>query len=289
MKQQIYPCLWFNGNAKEAAAFYCSVFANSTITDDTALVVAFASAGQKFMLLNGGPEFKPNPSLSFFVVCETREEVDATWRKLSDDGNVLMPLDAYPWSERYGWVQDRYGFSWQLSYGKPEDVGQKFTPVLMFTGNNAGKAEEAIQFYTGVFTPSSVRGILRYGPNEGDTEGHIKHAQFTLNGSVLMAMDSSYAHGFSFNEAVSLVVECENQQEIDFFWDQLTEGGTESMCGWLKDRYGVSWQIIPARLKEWMSDSEKAPRVAKAFTQMKKLDIAKLENAAEVAVLPATL
>ncbi|HEV7332146.1 MAG TPA: VOC family protein [Flavisolibacter sp.] len=284
MKQQIYPCLWLNGNAKEAAAFYCSVFPNSSITDDTPMVVTFTSAGQKFMLLNGGPEFKPNPSLSFFVVCETKEEVDAAWRKLADDGNVLMPLDAYPWSSRYGWVQDRFGFSWQLSYGKLEDVGQKFTPTLMFTGDNAGKAEEAIQFYTSVFTPSSVTGILRYGANEGDTEGRVKHAQFTLNGSVLMAMDSSFAHGFSFNEAVSLVVECGNQQEIDFFWNALTEGGAESMCGWLKDRYGLSWQIVPEVLKDLMNDPEKAPKVVEAFLKMKKFDIAALENAAAVAV-----
>ena len=284
MKQQIYPCLWFNGNAKEAAAFYCSVFPDSTITGETPMVVSLISAGQTFMLLNGGPEFKPNPSLSFFVVCETKEEVDAAWRKLSEDGKVLMPLDTYPWSSHYGWVQDPFGFSWQLSFGKLEDVGQKFTPTLMFTGDNAGKAEEAIQFYTSVFTPSSVTGILRYGSNEGDTEGRVKHAQFTLNGSVLMAMDSSFAHGFNFNEAISLVVECEDQQEIDHFWKELTEGGAESMCGWLKDRYGVSWQIVPEVLKDLMRNPEKAQRVVQAFLKMKKFDIAALENAAAVAV-----
>ncbi|MBB1285500.1 VOC family protein [Flavisolibacter sp. BT320] len=284
MKQQIYPCLWFNGNAKEAAAFYCSVFANCTITNDTPLVVSFTASGQKFMLLNGGPEFKPNPSLSFFVVHETAEEVDAAWRKLADDGKILMPLDAYPWSSRYGWVQDRFGFSWQLSFGKLEDVGQTFTPSLMFTGDNAGKAEEAIQFYTTVFTPSSVTGILRYGPNEGDTEGRVKHAQFSLGGNVFMVMDSSHPHGFSFNEAVSFVVECKDQKEVDFFWNSLTEGGTESRCGWLKDRYGVSWQVVPEVLKTLMNDSKKAPRVMEAFFKMKKFDIAALESAAAEAV-----
>jgi predicted 3-demethylubiquinone-9 3-methyltransferase (glyoxalase superfamily) len=284
MKQQIYPCLWLNGNAKEAAEFYCSVFPNSTITEESPMVVSFTSAGQKFMCLNGGPEFKPNPSLSFFVVCETKEEVAAAWRKLADDGSVLMPLDTYPWSEHYGWVQDRFGFSWQLSYGKLGDVGQKFTPALLFTGDNAGKAEEAVHFYTSLFTPSSITGILRYGPHEQNTEGQVKHAQFSLNGNVFMAMDSSFPHGFGFNEAVSLVVECEDQAEIDFFWDKLTEGGAESMCGWLKDRYGVSWQIIPSVLKELMRDHEKAPRVVKAFMQMKKFSIADLENAAALVV-----
>lgn len=248
------------------------------------MVVNAAVSGQKFMFLNGGPEFRPNPSLSFFVVCETVEEVDAAWRKLADDGTVLMPLDAYPWSSRYGWVQDRFGFSWQLSYGKLEDVGQKFTPSLLFTGDNAGKAEEAIRFYTSVFTPSSVTGILRYGPNEEDAEGNVKHAQFSLNGSVMMAMDSSFAHGFHFNEAISLVVECADQQEIDHFWNNLTEGGAESRCGWLKDRYGVSWQIIPEILKDLMENPEKRDRVVQAFLKMKKFDIAALEDAAEVVV-----
>ncbi|HEY1021057.1 MAG TPA: VOC family protein [Flavisolibacter sp.] len=284
MKQQIYPCLWCNGNAKEVATFYCSVFADSAITDENSLVVTFTAAGQKFMLLNGGPAFKPNPSLSFFVVYETVEEVDAAWRKLADDGKVLMPLDAYPWSSRYGWVQDRFGFSWQLSLGKLADVGQTFTPSLLFTGENAGRAEEALQFYTNVFTPSSVTGILRYGPNEGDTEGRVKHAQFSLGGNVFMVMDSSHPHGFGFNEAVSFVVECKDQQEIDFFWNSLTEGGTESQCGWLKDRYGVSWQVVPEVLGTLMKDSEKAPRVVEAFLKMKKFDIAALETAAGVTV-----
>lgn len=246
------------------------------------MVVTFESAGEKFMCLNGGPEFSPNPSVSFYVVLETEEEVDAAWEKLTEGGSVMMPLNAYPWSSRYGWVQDRFGFSWQLSYGKREEVGQQFTPTLMFTGEKAGKAGEAVQYYTSLFTPSSIVGILPYGPNDGDTEGYVKHAQFKLNGNGFMAMDSSFPHGFSFNEAVSFVVECENQQEIDFFWQNLTKGGAESNCGWLKDRYGVSWQIIPTVLKSLMSDSEKAPRVLKAFMQMKKFDIAGLENAVAV-------
>lgn len=279
MKQPIYPCLWFNGNAKEAAQFYCTVFSDCVITADTPMVVNFEASGQKFMCLNGGPTFAPNPSISFFVVCETIEEVQAAWRQLTDGGKVMMPLDSYPWSEQYGWVQDRFGISWQISYGKLENVGQRFTPTLMFTESQKGKAEEAINFYTSVFEPSSVVGILRYGPNDGDVEGTIKHAQFKLAGQVFMAMDSSINHGFNFNEAISLVVECNTQEEIDFYWNRLTEGGAESMCGWLKDKYGVSWQIIPSILKELMQDRERATRVMNAFMQMKKFDIEELANA----------
>ncbi|MBD0285901.1 MAG: VOC family protein [Flavisolibacter sp.] len=279
MNNQIYPCLWFDGNAKEAAAFYCSVFSNTRITADTPLVVTFESEGQKFMCLNGGPMFQPNPSISFFDLFEKVEEVEQAWEKLSKEGRVLMPLDKYDWSEKYGWVQDRFGISWQLSYGKWSDVGQKFTPMLMFTGAQSGKAEEAIRFYTSVFNPSSVVGILKYGAQDGDTEGLVKHAQFKIRDYVMMAMDSSMAHGFEFNEGISLVVECTTQPEIDMYWDRLTEGGEESMCGWLKDKYGVSWQIVPSVLGSLMTDKERAPRVTKAFMKMKKFNIEELENA----------
>ncbi|MBD0295084.1 MAG: VOC family protein [Flavisolibacter sp.] len=279
MNNQIYPCLWFDGKAKEAAEFYCSVFSNTRITTDTPLVVTFESDGQKFMCLNGGPMFQPNPSISFFVLFEKVEEVEQAWEKLSKEGRVLMPLDKYDWSEKYGWVQDRFGISWQLSYGKWSDVGQKFTPTLMFTGAQSGKAEEAISFYTSVFNPSSVVGILKYGAQDGDTEGLVKHAQFKIRDYVMMAMDSSMAHGFEFNEGISLVVECTTQPEIDMYWDRLTEGGEESMCGWLKDKYGVSWQIVPSVLGSLMTDKERAPRVTKAFMKMKKFNIEELENA----------
>jgi predicted 3-demethylubiquinone-9 3-methyltransferase (glyoxalase superfamily) len=140
MKNPIFPCLWFNGQAKEAATFYCTVFKNSKIIADTPMVVTFELNGSKFMALNGGPQF-------------------------------------------------------------------------------------------------------------------------------------------TFNESVSFVVECETQAEIDHYWNKLTEGGSESMCGWLKDKFGVSWQIVPTVLGALMSDSNRAPRVVEAFLKMKKFDIETLLNA----------
>ena len=279
MENSIYPCLWFDGKAKEAAAFYCSVFDNSVITNDTPLVVTFVSKGQKFMCLNGSAQFTFNPSISFFVVMETENELDMAWNKLLEGGKVLMPLDKYEWSTKYGWVQDKYGVSWQLSFGKMEDVGQKFAPVLMFTGNQSGKAEAAIQFYNSVFENSGVRGILRYTKDENEVEGNVKHAQFNLGRHVFMVMDSSYPHGFSFNEAISFVVDCENQIEIDYYWERLTEGGEENQCGWLKDKFGISWQIVPVILGELMKDPQKSEKVVQAFLKMKKFEIDKLLNA----------
>lgn len=279
MTNPIYPCLWFNGNAREAAAYYCAVFDHSAITADTPMVAIFELSGQKFMGLNGGPQFTFNPSISFFVVCETLEEIDNIWNKLMDGGTALMKLDKYDWSEKYGWVQDKFGISWQLSQGKLEDVGQKFTPSLMFTGSQSGMAEKAISFYTAVFDRSAVTGILKYSKQDQDIEGHVKHAQFSLDKNVFMAMDSSYPHGFAFNEAISFVIECATQEEIDYYWNKLSEGGSEQQCGWLKDQFGVSWQIIPSILGNLMNDPERSGRVAQAFMQMKKFDIAKLLNA----------
>jgi predicted 3-demethylubiquinone-9 3-methyltransferase (glyoxalase superfamily) len=279
MNKPLYPCLWFDGQAREAAELYCSVFKDTKITSDNQMVVIVESSGQKLMLLNGGPEYKINPSISFFVVCENVKELDNSWNKLIEGGTVMMPLDNYPWSKKYGWIQDRFGVNWQLSFAEPAVTGQKITPALMFTENQFGNAEEAINFYVSLFEGSGVDLISRYTKDDNDVEGAVNHAQFRLRNRVFMAMDSSAMHKFSFNEGISLVVECDSQTEIDYFWDNLTREGEESQCGWLKDKYGVSWQIIPSILNELMSDSSRSERVINAFLKMRKFDIDTLINA----------
>lgn len=280
MNNTIHPCIWYNGNAKEAANFYCGLFSNSRITADTPMVVNFELEGQKFMGLNGGPKFSPNPSISFFVIGETNEEINTLWQSLSDGGLVMMPLNKYDWSEYYGFVQDRFGLSWQLMKGKYSDVNQKITPCFLFTNAQYGKAEEAVRYYTGLFPHSSISGILLYGEGETQAAGKVKHSQFILQEKVFMAMDGPGDHHFGFTEGLSFVVECNTQEEIDFYWNTLTsDGGQESMCGWLKDRFGVSWQIIPAHLGKLMTDPARAGRVMQALLQMKKLNIEQLENA----------
>lgn len=277
MNNNIYPCLWFNGNAKEAMEFYCSVFPDSKIVADTPMVVNAELDGQLLMGLNGGPQFKPNASISFMVICETTEETDHCWQKLSAGGSVLMPLDKYAWSERYGWVQDKFGISWQIYKGDIREVGQKIVPTLMFAEAQQGKAKEAIHFYVDLFKSSSLSGIMEYGT--GATEGQVQHAQFKLNGYVLMAMDSGVPQTFSFTEGISLVLQCDTQEEIDYYWNGFIKLGKESMCGWCKDQFGVSWQIIPRKLPQLMNDPQRAQRVMQEVLKMKKLDIAILENA----------
>lgn len=281
MKIPIYPCLWFDGNAKEAADYYCSVFEHATIKSNSPIVVLFELEDKKFMGLNGGPQFKINPSVSFFVMCDTNEEMNKKWELLSSGGSVLMPLMKYPWSENYGWCQDRFGVSWQLMKGQFGSFKDKIVPSLMFTKSNAGKADEAIGFYCSIFENSAVQEISRYEKGEGDVEGRIKHGRFTLDQELFTIMESSTSHQFTFNEGISWVVECDTQEEIDHFWNSLTEGGEESRCGWLKDKFGLSWQIVPKVLRKLMSNPAKAPEVTRAFMQMKKFDIETLMKAAE--------
>ncbi len=278
MSKKIYPCLWFNQNAHEAAKFYCSVFKDAKIIEENNFVSNWESQGQRFMCLNGGPEFKMNPSISFFTHFDSKEEIDEAWAKLSEGGMVMMPLDKYPWSERYGFVQDKYGACWQLYTGDFASVKQKFVPSFMFVGEQHGRAKEAIAHYTSIFPNSKVEGILEYEPGE-DLAGTVKHAQFILDGYVFMAMDSGMNHHFQFNEGVSVSILCDDQAQVDHYWSRLTDGGQESQCGWLKDKFGVSWQVVSSMLVRLMNDPERFPRVVQAFMKMKKFDIAALENA----------
>jgi predicted 3-demethylubiquinone-9 3-methyltransferase (glyoxalase superfamily) len=195
-----------------------------------------------------------------------------------------MDLGAYPFSERYGWIQDRYGLSWQLMFLGDREFKQKIIPTLMFVGNVVGKAEEAVNFYVSVFHNSMVGGIDRYGKGEDpDAEGTIKHASFTLEGQEFAAMDSAHAHEFAFNEAISLMVHCETQEEIDYYWEKLSADPKAEQCGWLKDKYGLSWQVTPNALQEMLNDKDekRKARVTEAFLKMKKFDIAELRNAYE--------
>lgn len=279
MKTAIYPALWFNGKASEAAKYYCSVFDSSQIELESEFAVTFKAWDQKFLCINGGPEFVPNPSISFYVVFENKNDLDYAWEKLMEEGTVMMPLDQYDWSQRYGWLRDKYNISWQLTLGIIHEVGQKITPALMFTGAQNGNAEKAIEFYTSVVKNSAVGELFRYTASHDDTEGNIAHARFRLDNNIFMAMDSSYPHGFGFNEAISFVVECHTQEEIDYYWKKLSAFPDAEQCGWLKDQFGVSWQIIPAALNKMMANPKRAQKVAQALMKMKKPDLKELEEA----------
>jgi predicted 3-demethylubiquinone-9 3-methyltransferase (glyoxalase superfamily) len=286
--QKITPHFWFDTQAKEATAFYTTLFPDSKVDNVTTIkdtpsgdsdFVSFTLAGQKFMAISAGPYFKLNPAVSLFVFFDSEAEIDKVWNALSEGGKVMMEYQKYPWAQKYGWLQDKFGLSWQLSMTDQHTASQKITPALMFTQSGAGKAKEAIDTYVSIFKNSKVDMIIPYEKGEGDKEGFIKHSRFTLEGMDFIAMDSSGPHEFIFNEAVSFIVNCETQEEIDYYWGKLSAVPESEQCGWLKDKFGVSWQIVPSMMNKMLAsgDKEKTARVTQAFLKMKKFNIAELE------------
>jgi predicted 3-demethylubiquinone-9 3-methyltransferase (glyoxalase superfamily) len=271
MTNQLYPCLWFDGSIVEATNFYCSLFSNSKIHAQNNIITKFEIEGTTLKLLNGGALFTINPSVSFFVKCETKHEIDKLWNGFLEGGKVMMNLDKYPWSEYYGWIEDKYGVSWQIVLRTLLPGEQKVVPSISFTNQVFGRAEDAMNWYTQIFKESKILFTDYY--NEGPFAGKLKFGSFKLNNEQFRAMDSPGNHAFEFNEGVSFVVECNNQEEVDYYWDQLSEGGFEGQCGWLKDKFGVSWQIIPIALNKLMSDPITANKARSAFMKMKKFII----------------
>ncbi|WP_088186148.1 VOC family protein [Desulfosporosinus sp. FKA] len=289
--QKIVPHLWYDTEAKEAALFYTSLFDQSKLLDVTVIEntpsgdaesVSFELAGQQFKAISAGPFFKFNPSVSLMVACYSIEEVNTKWRALSEGGTELMPLGEYPFSKRYSWVQDRYGLSWQLMLTDHGQSVQKITPNLLFSDESCGKAEEAVRYYTGVFEKSEIGTISRYKEGEAELpKAKINYAAFKLNGIAFSAMDNGFDVDYGFNEAFSLMINCEDQKEIDYFWDKLSAVPEAEQCGWVKDKVGVSWQIVPAIMDEMMKsgDRKRLQRVTEAFLKMKKFDVDALQKA----------
>jgi predicted 3-demethylubiquinone-9 3-methyltransferase (glyoxalase superfamily) len=310
--QKIVPSLWFDKECEEAMHFYVDAFNEALGKKDSKITTLqrypedkqvgpmanmggkvltgiFELAGYKFMALDGGPIFTLNPTKSFMLNFDpkydeqAREHLDALWGKLAEGGKVLMEIGEYPFSKRYGWVEDKYGVSWQLILSDPGGDDRPFiVPSLLFTDKMAGKAEEAINFYLSVFK-NSKKGL--FAPYEAAQEeaqkGWLMYADFTLENQWFAAMDSSVKMDAAFNESISYYVECDGQEEVDYYWEKLSAVPESEQCGWLKDKYGVSWQIVPKQLGELMSDpdKEKAGRVMDAMLQMKKIDVAGLEKA----------
>ncbi|MGE0174333.1 MAG: VOC family protein [Oligoflexales bacterium] len=289
--QNITPCLWYDNQAEEAAKLYTSIFSKSKILstarygksgsqisgrkEGSVMTVEFEIEGLRFTGLNGGPFFKFSPSVSFCVWCKDEKEIDNLWAKLSEGGSVLMELEKYPWSEKYGWCSDRFGVSWQVIIG---DNPQKIAPAFLFVNRLFGKGEDALNFYLSHFPDSKSISVSR-DPNTNT----IMHSLFALNGTQFALMEGQGEHPHQITPAISFMVHCKNQQEVDKYWTSLIEdGGAHSQCGWLSDRFGVSWQIIPNALGELLKqpDPVKVERVMAAMLKMTKLDIKGLQDAA---------
>jgi len=300
--QKIIPHLWFDKEAVEAAEFYASVFPESKLIHKSVIhdtpsgdcdLVSFTVWNKEFMAISAGPLFKPNPSVSFIVNFDplffggsedaALQAINAVWTKLTQDGHALMEIGSYPFSKRYGWVRDKFGVSWQLMLTAPEgDPRPAIIPALMFTGSKYGKAEEAVGFYKTVFKNSQAGALHRYPSGiTNNQEGTVMFADFKLEDTWFAAMDSGYEHGFDFNEAISFLIPCMDQAEIDRYWEQLSAVPEAEQCGWLKDKFGLSWQISAAEIAMVFRDGtpEEQVRVTKALLPMKKIEIALLLKA----------
>jgi predicted 3-demethylubiquinone-9 3-methyltransferase (glyoxalase superfamily) len=270
--QKIVPNLWFNHNADDAVIFYLSVFRDSknisqsnypTSEEDgladfqkelagKVLTIDFEISGFRFTAINADRTFQPNPSISFFYSLHSKEETDKLWKQLPDGGKALMELGEYPFSKYYGWVEDKFCYSWQLILNNPEgDKRPTIVPSLMFTNARDGQAENAMKFYALVFKESEISANLnRYPPEMPDRAGKISYADFKLFGQWFAVMDGGSDHDFSFTPAISLMVQCKDQPEIDYYWEALSANPDSEQCGWLEDKYGVSWQIVPENIDE---------------------------------------
>lgn len=298
--QKIIPHIWFDKEAKEAAELYVSAFGNSEITNITELhntpsgdshVVSFNLNGYSFMAISAGPYFKANPSISFMVNFDPSQDAEAEahlhelWNTLSQGGKILMPLQEYPFSKLYGWVEDKFGVSWQIMLTNPDGELRPFIiPSLLFTKEKSGKTEEATDFYLSVFKNAKRGTLVHYeadmGPNK---KGEVMFTDFTLENQWFSAMDGGDVHDFTFSEGISLLVNCENQEEIDHLWEKLSSVPEAEQCGWCKDKYGVSWQITSKEMQTLMAggNQEQTDRVTQAFLKMKKIDINTLREAAQ--------
>jgi len=255
--QRIVPTIWFNRNADEAAEFYADVFPDTLVDarvphpeSGETLTVDVLIDGYRVTLLNGGPEFGPTPAISFFVnfapsrMADARGALDRLWNRLTDGGIVLMPLDRYDFSEHYGWVADRFGVNWQLMLTDPAGEPRPYIiPNLMY----GGQARQAVDDYVALFPGAQVGTRVTY-PDSGE----VMFSEFQLYGEWFTAMDSAVEQPFTFTPGLSLMVNAHGQEEIDRLWNGLSAVVALEQCGWLQDRYGVSWQIVPDNMAELM-------------------------------------
>jgi len=276
--QLITPFLWFDGKAEEAAHFYTSFIKNSKVESINPTVSVFNLNGLQFNALNGGNIFQFTNAISLFIKTNDSNEIDNIWNQLKKNGTILMDLDEYPWCKKYGWITDKYGLSWQLFL---DEAPLQILPTLLFVDKQFGNAQKAIDLYCSLFKDSKTVSIVKFDEENEDLKDKIQYAEFILANQKFVAMESPLKHNFGFNEAFSFVIHCEDQDEVDYYWDSFINlGGEENQCGWLKDKFGVSWQVVPKLLVQLLNDTdrEKADRVMNAMMKMKKIDCAKLQD-----------
>ena len=285
--QRIVPNLWFTTNAEEAVGFYGRAFPDFKVLATEyypteglldfqvpfagqILTIEFEIAGFRFIAINAGEEFRPNPTVSFFVRFEPGEahQLRNLHASLVEGGRELMPLDSYRFSPQYAWVEDKFGVSWQLITSDQERP--RIMPNILFCGPQQGRADEAVNFYTSLFR--GKRALTEPYPDDaGSLAGQLMYAEFVLLYQWFIAMDGDDPQ-WSFSPGVSLMVECTDQAEIDYYWEGLSKVPEAEACGWCVDQFGLSWQIVPERIDDMMA----AAGAYQRLLEMKKIDINEL-------------
>ncbi|WP_293950793.1 VOC family protein [uncultured Corynebacterium sp.] len=296
--QRIIPNIWCSGNADEVAAFYEYAFESVPggivirsveqypqeglldLQEDLAgetLSITLEISGFRIVLINSGDEIRPTPALNFMLnfdplMGSDMDKVQSlVWDRLKEDGRVLMELGEYPFSQSYGWVEDRFGVGWQLISTDPEGAARPFVlPSLMFGGAAQNKAAAAQEQWVEAFPDSSVGARAYYPEPTGPAEeGALMFSEFQLAGQWFTAMDSGVEQQESFTPGVSLMFEADGQEELDRVWEALSAVPEAEQCGWLVDQFGVSWQIVPSILGELLTH----PGAFEKLMNMKKIEM----------------
>lgn len=288
--RQIAIQLCFNDQAEEAVKYYTKIFDQSEITREIhnpmpkgeTVAYDFTIENQAFSAFDGGPDFKMNPSFSLMVSLDTTEEVDALYAKLAEGGKDLMPLDTYPFSDRYAWVEDRFGLSWQIMLAPDVAKNHKIRVSLLFAGQYCGQAEQALKDYTTIFQNAAPGHINYYQEGEAqDVRAKVNYAELNVGDQQLVFMDHGFGSDEEFSEAISFLIVAGAQSEVDYYWEKLSADEEAESMGWLKDSHGIAWQIVPQAYFQIMETAteEQKKRVLDALFKMKRMDVARLENA----------
>lgn len=288
--RQIAIQLCFDNQAEEAVKFYTSVFDQSEITREIrypkpnveSVAYDFTIENQAFAAFNGDSDFKMTPSFSLMISLDTAEEVDTLYAKLAKGGKDLMPLDAYPFSDRYAWVEDQFGLSWQIMLAPDVPKNHKIRVSLLFAGQYCGQAEQALKDYATIFQMAAPGHINYYQKGEAqDGRAKVNYAELNVGDQQLVFMDHGFGSDEEFSEAISFLIVAGAQSEVDYYWDKLSAHEESEAMGWLKDSHGISWQVVPQAYLQIMetANEEQKKRVLDALFKMKKMDVARLENA----------
>ncbi|MGP7961415.1 VOC family protein [Sanguibacter sp. A247] len=288
------PTIWFAGDAVDGAALYARVLPETTVTRTDRyptegllpfqeplagkeLTIHLEGPGCDLVLINAGPEFRPTPASSFTVTFGAADDtdavaaLDAAAAALAEGGRVLMPLQQYPFSDRYTWVEDRFGVSWQLTVAFPTIRDEpSIVPTLLFGGQAQNRAAEAIAQWTALLPDSRVVRTVPFTDSTGPaSRDALMFAEVRLAGQRVYVMDAGSVQDTTFTPAVSYQLACRDQAEIDRVWAVLSTVPEAEQCGWCTDQFGVSWQIIPAHMDELMA----RPHAFEHMLEMTKLVI----------------